>query len=477
MTNEHVGLILHDECHSSTSSKCYKFLEYFKNLNVELVGFSATPLRTGKTDLQSNKDRLIEIYGTDGELNILSNFNMVYAIEKELILPPKFIWYEVEEIVNNDDEKKQIETQTKIKEKHAIAVFNVLEDVIPTLVNKKIIAWCGTIQLAEKWKRVFTKNANKFDYLNVFKFFIDHSRIKDNGEESEYEKFKKLDGNSILFCANKHREGSDIRKLDCCIFLDFVKNRSAIPFIQSIGRVLRTEQCQIHKDVKCNCNLKKEGTVIDSFVNNTESYDKDLVDKIIGYYIAFENINDDDIESNKYNKYLEISRKTKFDKENDNIEFKLDNNKEINIDCSKIKWKKIVDKFDTILQNKIKLSAYENFKAKSKILIEKFNFNKNTDFITAYNAISKEDKTKYNLPDISLPEYLNMFENYSWFELLNIKKEFYSLSELIENHVNKGYTEKTWNKLCEKDNKVPLFPKYVYNNFTFKLFKNNINEI
>ena len=37
----------------------------------------------------------------------------------------------------------------------------------------------------------------------------------------------------ILFCANKHREGSDIRNLDGCLFLDRVKNRGCIPFNQT----------------------------------------------------------------------------------------------------------------------------------------------------------------------------------------------------------------------------------------------------
>jgi len=46
-------------------------------------------------------------------------------------------------------------------------------------------------------------------------------------------------GNSILFCAVKHREGSDIPFLDACLFADKVKNRGIIPFIQSIGRILR----------------------------------------------------------------------------------------------------------------------------------------------------------------------------------------------------------------------------------------------
>ena len=47
---------------------------------------------------------------------------------------------------------------------------------------------------------------------------------------------------AILFCACKHREGSDIKNLDCCIFLDKVENRNPKTFIQCIGRVLRKDK-------------------------------------------------------------------------------------------------------------------------------------------------------------------------------------------------------------------------------------------
>ena len=48
--------------------------------------------------------------------------------------------------------------------------------------------------------------------------------------------------NSILFCAVKHREGSDIPNIDGCIFMDMVQKRSKRVFIQSMGRVLRKDR-------------------------------------------------------------------------------------------------------------------------------------------------------------------------------------------------------------------------------------------
>lgn len=87
-----LDLILHDECHNTPSLQCHEFLLKAKLLQVKIVGFSATPLRTGKMD----KPKLLEIYGFNNELNLLTNYNMIYAISKNLILPPEFYWYQIE---------------------------------------------------------------------------------------------------------------------------------------------------------------------------------------------------------------------------------------------------------------------------------------------------------------------------------------------------------------------------------------------
>jgi DNA polymerase III alpha subunit len=47
---------------------------------------------------------------------------------------------------------------------------------------------------------------------------------------------------AFLFCACKHREGSDIPRLDGCVFLDKVEDRNAKTFVQCMGRVLRLDK-------------------------------------------------------------------------------------------------------------------------------------------------------------------------------------------------------------------------------------------
>jgi len=87
-----LSLILHDECHNTTSDKCNKFLTNFYQKNIPIVGFSATPVRTGRNDLAE----LNKIYGINNSLNLLTNYNLIYAISEKLVLPPEFYWYHID---------------------------------------------------------------------------------------------------------------------------------------------------------------------------------------------------------------------------------------------------------------------------------------------------------------------------------------------------------------------------------------------
>ena len=93
---------------------------------------------------------------------------------------------------------------------------------------------------------------------------MDYQKKIDDLDIAGYDSFKHIESEGIMFCAQKHREGSDIKKLDGCIFLDKVKNRGPIPFIQSIGRVLRKEHGN---------SLKKSGFVIDGVVRDDDDYE------------------------------------------------------------------------------------------------------------------------------------------------------------------------------------------------------------
>jgi superfamily II DNA or RNA helicase/mRNA-degrading endonuclease RelE of RelBE toxin-antitoxin system len=222
-------LIIHDECHTINKST-KEFYEYITNtnLNIKCIGFSATPN--------------LEFKPFD---NILSSYSIYNAFLDKVIVPPKIKWLSYDSVLDYDE------------------IVCVIKNIINSenLFYKKIIIWCGmielSVQMANLWSIYFE------DYL----ICIDTS--KDTEEFNNYKKFYDAENKAILFCANKHREGSDIKNLDCCIFLDKVQNRCSKLFVQCIGRVLRYDTNK----------QKQYGLVIDvkaknsyTLCNNINSY-------------------------------------------------------------------------------------------------------------------------------------------------------------------------------------------------------------
>ena len=210
-----MNLIIHDECHSVINDTTKSFYEFIldKNKETSCIGFSATPT--------------LELKPYD---KIISSYSMYDAFKDNIILPAKIKWLDCDDILSQNN------------------ILPLVKKEIDKLYYKKIIIWCGMIslcyELAEKWK----------EYFPNFLIATDTSDTSDkNNKFKSFDEFNKLECNGILFCAGKHREGSDIQNLDACVFLDKVENRNPKTFVQCIGRVLR-------KDKDDN---KKYGLVID----------------------------------------------------------------------------------------------------------------------------------------------------------------------------------------------------------------------
>ncbi len=211
------GLIIHDECHSIINKTTKLFYEYIlnRNKNISCLGFSATP------HLQ------IAPY-----TKILSHYSIYDAYKDGVILKPCIKWVKCEKNLTD------------------LEIIKICKREMNALYYKKIIIWCGIIDhctsLANLWR----------EHFQDFIICIDTS-IHDS-EENNYETFKNVERNAILFCACKHREGSDIYHLDACIFLDKVSNRNAKTFVQCVGRVLRLD----------NEKNKKYGLILDLYASS-----------------------------------------------------------------------------------------------------------------------------------------------------------------------------------------------------------------
>ena len=141
---------------------------------------------------------------------IISKYSIYDGFKDKVILPPKIMWVKSQNPPTNN------------------TLMELIKPEINKLPYKKIIVWCGMIdeciQLAEEWCDHFRDYSICIDFNNISK--CKQSNFKD------FDYFYNTLNNSILFCAVKHREGSDIPNIDCCIFMDLVENHGERTFIQ-----------------------------------------------------------------------------------------------------------------------------------------------------------------------------------------------------------------------------------------------------
>jgi superfamily II DNA or RNA helicase len=212
-------IIIHDECHTIVNKTTREFYDHMldqnnnTNIKVKCIGFSASPNLTYEP---FNK--------------IITSYSIYDAFIDKVIVPPQIQWFSCDDILNYRE------------------ILELVRNQIKNLVYKKIIIWCGMIDLCKEMGKLC------LEYFENYLICIDVSNNKDLDLDNKgYKAFDAREEKAILLCAAKHREGSDIKNLDCCVFLDKVENRCPKVFLQCIGRVLRLDKK----------NLKKYGLVID----------------------------------------------------------------------------------------------------------------------------------------------------------------------------------------------------------------------
>ena len=134
-------LVIHDECHTIVNQTTQEFYKWMlsKNKDIKCIGLTATPDTNYKPFEK-----------------LLSTYSIFDGVKDKVILPPRIIWFESEDIIEQND---ILELFCKIKS---------------DLVYQKVIIWCGLISLCIK---VFNLWSNKLKDEN-FKFCIDVN--KDN---------------------------------------------------------------------------------------------------------------------------------------------------------------------------------------------------------------------------------------------------------------------------------------------------------
>ena len=339
----------------------------------------------------------------------------------------------------------------------------------------KIIVWCRYKSIAKKWFRIFNKNKHLYDNLTELETFIDYSNVQSDFPPIKlenvkiknyyYDEFYNKPNNCIMFCAAKFREGSDIPNLSCALFLDKVKNRGELPFIQCIGRVLRKADGK-------NC-----GHILDGYVESDDEVNtKSILDKLLRYYLHLYEISKSDFvvdeqdaieiqSKNKIQLYKEIKNGLKVCPDEKKIYIEIKNNKKITIDLENIKmktikWSKIIPKFNKMIKNTIIFSDYDEFMLLKK-KVQEIGIKDKKEYLQ-----KARDYKVFN--DIKNPEkkYKEYWTN--WYDFLGIdtsgfiqtKEQWKELcNQLKINELN--YTNKA--KLIKE---LPIMPGEFYPNFT-----------
>lgn len=189
-----IHLVLHDECHTIRNPSTMEFYQWITRVyNTRCIGFSATPTLVSPFQ------------------EVLTSFSMYDAFLRGIILPPRIVWFPYGRL------------------------SKVLPSLLETLPFKKIIIWCGMIDHCVRMSLEFKK------MFPGFRICIDTCLQTDG-----YKEFYRSESDAFLFTASKHREGSDIPRVDGCIFLDRVSKRDHRAFVQCVGRVLRREKNKTH---------------------------------------------------------------------------------------------------------------------------------------------------------------------------------------------------------------------------------------
>lgn len=499
--------IAFDECHSGMAEKTYEFLLYAQCVwNAKIQGLSATPYRKGtsktslkcidKSDIDNislltindletrdNKNKLLNIFhkvDNKDELNIISWCNIKEAIEKCYILEPIFHWFNI----SNKEKSKQDDVEFN-------SIMSVLNETLKECDFKKVIVWCRTIQYTKESYNKFILNKSNYDILTDLDVYIDYSKDdvdykKDfdgfyGSKENNLTMNKKIQDKAILFCACKYREGSDIPFLNCELFLDKVKDRSEIVYIQSIGRVLRKDAHHV-KDEQgniINSIIKKHGHIIDSVTtDNSNIKAKNIIMKVLKYYLELYEISFNEInvtqQINKLDKFNEILNNIKFEENKKTIYIQLENNKKITIDLKKLdinvlEWKDMIKHFHEILSTEIEIDEEHKFILLKKE-VKKYKFKNDIEY--------KEKADELGL--IKDPEITYKFQWKNWYDYFgtDTSKFIQSYDEwndkILDLHINDEFE---YINFCTKYDYLPMMPKEMYKNMkTFKDVFDNDNR-
>jgi superfamily II DNA or RNA helicase len=456
-------LILHDEMHSATNNTSFEFLMYAKeSWNSSLIGFSATPIRIGyssKKDIQ-NIEKINKIFSNwmhgivpIPESHIYMSYPIIRAIADDLCCPIKFKNFEIS-MFDEFGKKSRFDP-------YDIQDFRIIMEVINNSVvempHKKIVAWLSTKNNADSFNKLFIQYKTEYSNLRDMESFIDHS----GKTTTEYLTYAKKEKNAILFCVNKHREGSDIQNLDIVIFLDKTVKRGYIVFLQSIGRVARKSE------------NKSFGLVIEGIYRNSDFTKNEIfrkyIDKIVFYYLILDKKNIISITNDdKLRTYYNILNNIYLNDQKQSVMIRQEGlESPLEVSINEIDWEDFSENFSHLFQNTLQNALGMNQKIITELTFKRIgdylNFNIQSHFWEEIEKLTPEQYIYLQIDPDFIKKNIDIIEenNINFFDAMSFDCSIYpqTIDELFERMINFTYSdgmneEEIW-RYCFDKNILP----------------------
>jgi superfamily II DNA or RNA helicase len=457
-----IGLLLIDECHSISGAENYKMLEYFRNSGVKIQGFSATPLRPVK----NAEDYLLKVYGTTphndktNKINIISNYDMIKGIKDQNILPI------VHTIINPQTDSNTIKINSL--DKHDLTLKKIIETYFinnKELPYKKGVIWVNSIAKIAKNIGTYYKEINNLCKTYNIELFVSYSGNKTYTPINELSNFEKSTKNALLLCVNRVKEGSDIKNLDCGIFLDAVKNRSIVSSLQSIGRIMRPDEEK----------KKKYAFIIESVkLDENKTIESLSVSTVLNYYKKILNISTLSSNTDYIEKIQELFDETKIVNDNNkkSIHIIIDKEKDIrckiNLNIKSIDWRIFQNSLRTELASKLNIDEdtilereFINLKYETK----KMGFSNKNEY--------KNYARKNKFEEFPETKYEKWWINYYKFLGIDTSKYPKTKEELIRKCKTLNINAENYYENIDKY-QLPVMPEDLYHNFG--ILNNELNN-
>jgi superfamily II DNA or RNA helicase len=423
-----ISLVIVDECHCISGPQTFLAMRHMRyHLGASIIGFSATPLR----DTKVSKKNLVDVFGHDGKLRILSFYHLLDALRDDVVLPFRFV------ITEATASREQTGTDL-------IALERVLRHELEALPYKKGIAWARYINQIDPESKNYKFFTDKFPELDLCYTYHTMQDGKDM-----IDRFYAKDNNAVILCVGRLREGSDVPHVDFGLYLDKVKKRQQLVSLQTSGRIIRPDPE----------GRKKYGLIIENIKMDGKPIEFQTVEKILDYLESIAGLSEDmdpDV-------LRDLHHRTQILPERNEIVISIDDNPRhdtvIKLDIMNIDWSQLKQLLMQAVQERIgdrnKLQELKEMIAEAG---KHATFDMDCRFWDVYDAIP--NKASKGLPENLYEAYKDVWEKHTWYQMLGYETHWWNKKQIVQHFMKRMVKDISKEMYHQERRKYLVMPPY-----------------